>query len=140
MPPLLGCLAIKGWHLVSICWTTLFIYETGIFMLMLIKGIRCYKNGGSSQLFQVVYRDGLMYYLYLFAFALANVIVVATLTPALQMVLVVIERFIHPIIACRVILDIRGQVSNMSQGAAFTTIKPQQNDTSRGQDTVVDIR
>jgi hypothetical protein len=28
-PPLLGCLAIKGWHLVSICWTMLFVYETG---------------------------------------------------------------------------------------------------------------
>jgi len=127
-PPLLGCLAIKGWHLVSICWTMLFVYETGIFLLMLIKGIRCYRSGGSSQLFHVVYRDGLLYYLYLFGFALANVIMVATMPPDLQMVLVVIERFIHPILACRVVLDIRGQVSNMSQSALANTItlpKPQ---------------
>ena len=44
------------------------------------------------------------------------------------MCIISIERFIHPILACRVVLDIRGQVSNMSQSALVNTVtipKPQ---------------
>jgi len=71
-PAHMACLVVKGSHIVSICWTLLLVYEAAIFFLMLIKGIRCYRSGGSSELFRVVYRDGLIYYLYLFAFSLTN--------------------------------------------------------------------
>jgi len=116
-PALLGCLVIKGSHIITLCWTLLLVYEFAIFLLMLIKGIQCYRNGGSSGLFRVVYRDGLIYYLYLFAFSLTNVIVVATVPPDLQVVLVLTERVLHPILGCRVILDIRNQVSNKTHTA-----------------------
>jgi len=123
-PAMLGCVAIKGSHIVSICWTLLLVYEGGIFFLMLIKGIRTYKNGGDSDLFRVVYRDGVLYYLYLFAFSIANVIVVATVPPGLQVVLIMCERVLHPILACRVLLDIRAQVTKNSD-SAFLTAPPQ---------------
>jgi len=46
------------------------------------------------------------------AIALANIVIVATVTPTLQTFFVSTERVVVAIIACRVVLDIRDQVSN----------------------------
>jgi len=72
-PPLLGCLVIKGSHISAVCWVLLLVYECGIFSLMLLKALQCYKLGGMTGLSLVVFRDGLLYYLYLFAFSITNV-------------------------------------------------------------------
>jgi len=110
-PPLLGCLMIKGSNIAYICWILLLVNEFGLFFLMLLKAIRCYKNGGMSGLSLVVYRDGLLYYLILFVFAFANVVIMGTISPDLKSVLVLTERVIHPILACRVILDMREYIT-----------------------------
>jgi len=110
-PALLGCLVIEASPYLSISWILLLIYEAGIFFLMLIEGIRCYKLSSNSQLFRVVFKNGLLYYLYLFALSLCNVIVVKTVPPHLQVVLIFTERVVHSILACRVVLEIRGQVT-----------------------------
>jgi len=110
-PPLLGCLMIKGSNIAYICWIMLLINEFGLFFLMLLKAVRCYKNGGMSGLSLVVYRDGLLYYLVLFVFALCNVVIMGTISPSLKSVLVLSERVIHPILACRIILDMRAYMT-----------------------------
>jgi len=117
-----GCLVVKGSHIIGVAWTLLLVYEAGIFLLMLIKAIQCYRSGGRSQLLHVVFGNGLLYYLYLFGFALANVIVSEVVPAHLRLIFISTERVIHAILGCRVILEIRGVVDKTHSVAADTVL------------------
>jgi len=111
-PAFIGCLIIKGSTILSVAWCLLLVYEAGIFLLMLLKAVQCYKVGGRSRLFDVVFGNGLLYYMYLFMLALINVIISQAMPPSLIIVLASTERVLHAILGCRVVLDIRGEVSD----------------------------
>jgi len=132
-PVLLGCVLTNESHIISIAWIMILIYQTVLFSLMLIQGIRCYRHGLSSRMFQVVFRDGLLYYIYLFAVSLINIVVSASVTPTLHTFFVSIDRVVLAIIGCRVVLDIRGHMSDGGPGtrsfflASLDTPPPDRN-------------
>jgi len=111
-PVLLGCLMIKGSSLVGVPWFLLLVYEAGIFLLMLLKAMQFYKIGGRSQMFNIVFGNGLLFYMYLFIITLINLIFSQTLPPLLKLTLVTITRMFHAILGCRVVLDIKAEASN----------------------------
>jgi len=109
-PVLLGCRVIQASRIIYIAWIMSLVFQAGIFFLMLIQGIRYYR-AGSSEFLNVIFRDGLLYYLYLFVISFINIIAIVTLPLSLQTFFVSTERVFHAIFGCRVVLDVRGQVS-----------------------------
>ncbi|CAA7267475.1 unnamed protein product [Cyclocybe aegerita] len=104
--PYIGCYATYASPIIFISWVLLLVYDTVMFVLMVIPAWRAYRMGGSSRLIRVVYRDGLMYYLYLFGFSLVNIIVILTAPGDLFLVISLLSRVFHAILACRVVLHI----------------------------------
>ncbi|KAJ3510687.1 hypothetical protein NLJ89_g4528 [Agrocybe chaxingu] len=104
--PYVGCYATYASPIIFVSWVLLLVYDTIMFVLMIIPAWRAYRMGGSSRLIRVVYRDGLMYYLYLFGFSLVNIIVILTAPGDLFLVISLLSRVFHALLACRVVLHI----------------------------------
>ncbi|KAF4564075.1 hypothetical protein EYR36_003326 [Pleurotus pulmonarius] len=63
-------------QILFVVWVLLIVYEAGILALMAYRGYIGYRDGGNTALFNAVYRDGILYYLYLFALSLVNITVI----------------------------------------------------------------
>jgi len=108
-PGLKGCFlthANEDKDLVFI-WVILILWDTLMLILILVPAIRAYRSGGNSALIKVVYRDGVVYYLYLFVHSLINIAVVKSLPPQYQNLLASTHRVLHSMLASRVLLHIR---------------------------------
>ncbi|EEB92982.1 hypothetical protein MPER_08428, partial [Moniliophthora perniciosa FA553] len=66
LPHFRGCFISGGSHILYMCWVLMMIYDTGTLIMIIIPGIRAYRMGGSSELLNVVYRDGAIYYAFIF--------------------------------------------------------------------------
>ncbi|PFH45236.1 hypothetical protein AMATHDRAFT_9676 [Amanita thiersii Skay4041] len=107
----LGCYLANGSNVFSICWITFFIIDTIIFILFSIRLFEAYRSGGSSELVRVVYRDGIMYYFYLSALNLLNVLVVLTQSRDFLIMLASPVRVAQVILVARIVLHAREQAS-----------------------------
>ncbi|KAF4621460.1 hypothetical protein D9613_000881 [Agrocybe pediades] len=102
-----GCFVVHASNLVVWCWAALMAWNTLTLVLMVIQGIRSYRVGANSTLMTIIYRDGTVYYLYLFALSVLNIVFAVTVTPTKRFVLTTMERCLHTILASRVILHMR---------------------------------
>jgi len=117
LPNFSGCVTVPHRNNVRICWILLLTYDAGLCLLMLIRAIEWFKDGYGSKIALTVFRNGLLYYVVILAISLANVF----LNVGWQQALVLSQRFLHSIIACRIILDIRGQArkDDFSMASSF---------------------
>ncbi|KAF5310274.1 hypothetical protein D9619_010159 [Psilocybe cf. subviscida] len=106
-PGFRGCFVIRANHSMIIVWCLLMAWDTIILAFMLGPGIKHYRAGSTSALINVIYRDGLMYYIYLCALSSVNIAVVRALPYSYQHLLTSTERAFHSAISSRVLLDIR---------------------------------
>uniref|UniRef100_A0A0W0FE00 DUF6533 domain-containing protein n=1 Tax=Moniliophthora roreri TaxID=221103 RepID=A0A0W0FE00_MONRR len=111
LPHFRGCFISGGSHILYMCWVLMMIYDTGTLIMIIIPGIRAYRLGGSSELLNAVYRDGVIYYAFIFLVSVINVIVIVTLPPDLVHLLSSFERVLHSILTSRAILHIRNVAS-----------------------------
>ncbi|KAL5480477.1 hypothetical protein ACEPAI_1747 [Sanghuangporus weigelae] len=102
-----GCHVVSGSPIVFVSWALLMIFEAAILILMIIKSVKNYRNHRNSFVFKAVFRDGSIFYLYLFVLSMANVIVILTSSADLINLLSVIERVIHSVLTARIILNLR---------------------------------
>jgi len=107
--PMSGCAATALGLLGRICWIILLVYDAGLCFLMLIRAVGWFKDGCGSKFVLAVFRNGLLYYVVLLTISTVNVF----LTPKWRQAILLAQRFIHSIIACRVILDIRAQALDL---------------------------
>ncbi|KAG9218427.1 hypothetical protein CCMSSC00406_0007972 [Pleurotus cornucopiae] len=77
-PGYYGCSVTSSSQIMSAIWALLMTYETSIVVLMVYRGSLGYHKDGNTALFNAVYRDGIIYYLYVFVVSLVNVIVIAS--------------------------------------------------------------
>ncbi|EJD00341.1 uncharacterized protein FOMMEDRAFT_159016 [Fomitiporia mediterranea MF3/22] len=61
-----GCLIIKGRSYISYAWGLLAAFESIVLTLMVAEAIRVYKKHGPSYVFNRIYADGSLFYVYLF--------------------------------------------------------------------------
>ncbi|KAH8119853.1 hypothetical protein DFH11DRAFT_1739165, partial [Phellopilus nigrolimitatus] len=106
-----GCLVVSGNTILSINWILLMIFEAGILGLMVVKAVQKYRIQRSTIIYKAVYRDGSIFYVYLFVFSLANVIVILTLPHGFFNMLSSIERVTHSILTARILLNLRSLLS-----------------------------
>ncbi|CAA7257467.1 unnamed protein product [Cyclocybe aegerita] len=72
IPQFIGCFAIRGSSNTVISWILLMVWDTVIFVLMVIPAIKTCM--GHSALYTTVYAEGIVYYFYLFAMSVINII------------------------------------------------------------------
>ncbi|KZV86298.1 hypothetical protein EXIGLDRAFT_750161 [Exidia glandulosa HHB12029] len=105
-PALSGCFVTGSTSLISVAWILLTCFDFVILGLTIIKGLEHFKHQ-SSTLLSSLYRDGLLYFVYLFSIALANVIVLYTTPPEFTILLNNFQRVLHAMLSCRIILQLR---------------------------------
>jgi len=104
-------------------WVQLFVWNALVLMLMLVPAVQAYRSGGNRALTRAVYRDGVIYYLYLFVLSFINVVVVRTLPPQYQQLLLSLQRVLHSMLTSRVLLHIRAQAEdNLGSSAGPTDL------------------
>jgi hypothetical protein len=104
-----GCFLTYANQDVVYTWVILLIWDALLLMLMLVPAFRAYRHGGNSTLIKLVYGEGIVYYLYLFALSCINVIVFKTLPLQYQLLLTPVERVVHSMLTSHVLLHIRAQ-------------------------------
>ncbi|KAF9046726.1 hypothetical protein BJ165DRAFT_1473892 [Panaeolus papilionaceus] len=109
------CFIVKADSMFYMVWLLLMIMDAVIMILMLISGYKAYRAGGDSALHQTVYREGSLYYLYLFALSTLNIILIKILPHGFENLLTPIERGVHSMLTSRVLLDIRAHSSGPDQ-------------------------
>ncbi|KAF8999626.1 hypothetical protein BDQ17DRAFT_744982 [Cyathus striatus] len=110
-----GCIVTGGKVELEVAtWILLLAYDTIMMLLMLPPAYDAYKRGGKSTLANVVIRDGIIYYVYLFVVSLVNIVVLLKISPDYFSLLSVISRVIHSSLCCRVVLNIRERMGKSS--------------------------
>ncbi|TFK22768.1 hypothetical protein FA15DRAFT_622014 [Coprinopsis marcescibilis] len=104
--PFTGCFITFGNPIFFLDWLILLVYDTVMLVLILIPAYKAYKAGGSSQFVRAVYKDGIIYYVYLFALSALNILVVVKLPFDLSTLLTQMERVLHAVLTGRVVLHI----------------------------------
>ncbi|KAJ3517663.1 hypothetical protein NLJ89_g360 [Agrocybe chaxingu] len=113
LPQFLGCLTIEANSTIIVAWFLLLAWDTIIMVLMIIPALRAYHFRGHSALYSTVYAEGIMYYIYLFAMALINIILLRlqSIDVLLRFVVVTMSRILHSILPSRAVLHIRARVN-----------------------------
>ncbi|TFK63332.1 hypothetical protein BDN72DRAFT_847722 [Pluteus cervinus] len=111
--PGMYCLATAGPGIRYLCWTLLTVYDLGLLILITTRAFRSRNSGRAirrSTLSQVVYQDGVLYYLYLVALSTMNIALILSLPGNFATLLVTnIQRVSYSILTSRVVLHIRKQ-------------------------------
>jgi len=116
-PNQVGCVILGGQPVLFLCWIILMIYEAGILILMLFPGLTYFRRNSDrwSALTNVVYRDGITYYIYLFVLSIVNVVVILSLSHDLENLFSPPQRVIQTLLTSRAILHMRSQSRKQSQ-------------------------
>jgi len=108
-----GCILEHANIVIVFLWVQVMIWDTLMLVLMLIPGFRAYRyRGVNSALMKAVYRDGVVYYLFLFALSFLNILLIIILPLPYRHLLMTPERVLHSTFASRVVLHIRAQAEN----------------------------
>jgi len=83
------------------------IVQFGLFVLMATSAFRSYKWGNASRLWQIIHRDGILFYVCMLCLSIANIVVINVLPIDLIVVLSPLETILYSVLAMRIILDIR---------------------------------
>ncbi|KAF9449495.1 hypothetical protein P691DRAFT_703153 [Macrolepiota fuliginosa MF-IS2] len=107
--PWVTCATFHMNRLLSVCWILLMIYDAGILILIVIQTLRTFRSWGNVPLTRVICQDGIAYFAYLFLLSFANIIIIMKLPREFVHLLTMIERVVHSVLTCRIILQIRQQ-------------------------------
>jgi len=145
--PLIGCFPIAGGKLVGVGFSVVLAVETLIFVVTMWAGF--VRNGffqSASRLAHILYRDSLIFYVYVFVIALANVIVIYSAPPPLIGLLMVLQHACHCISGTRIVLNMRGStakeqsITNKIEGLEFEpTLKGSRSQLDKSQHSMLDI-
>ncbi|KAF8348525.1 hypothetical protein F5887DRAFT_950459 [Amanita rubescens] len=116
IPPGLGyssgtCVLVKASKVIWGSWTLVVVFEFIVCILLAREALSAYRLGGMSQLAWVVYRDGLMYYVYLMATFVGVAASVIVLPFDMVRFLSGPAHVLHVLLTARVILHAREQAN-----------------------------
>ncbi|KAF8997170.1 hypothetical protein BDQ17DRAFT_1309868 [Cyathus striatus] len=107
-----------GSRIISVVWIALMVYDASLLALMVISArvwnkpyLKIIFNGGPEsepeRLLEPILREGIIYYFYLFVLSALNVVVIFIMPPDFMNMMAMMERMIHSVLTCRIILHIR---------------------------------
>jgi len=105
-PEVEGCwLTKKPQTIIFIEYILIVIFESVILALTVYKGMQQFRYG-SSNLAVTLFRDGVIFYLYLIGFSLLNMVVLV-IGPQPGPSLILMQRILHSILTARILLNLR---------------------------------
>ncbi|EKM50592.1 uncharacterized protein PHACADRAFT_263959 [Phanerochaete carnosa HHB-10118-sp] len=105
-PSLQGCLPVAGGNVLFIDFVLLMVFETVVLGLTVFKMVHTSRRS-TSPLVRSLYRDGIFFYLYLFAISLVNVVVLLTTPREFANLLSSLQRSLHSMLSARLLLNLR---------------------------------
>jgi len=103
----IGCRKTKNSSpVIFVAFLMLILCETTIVILTVMRVWKFHRNSKSALLVRM-YKDGLLYYLYLLAFSVVNVIIALAAPPIYANWLTTPQRIVHSLLGARVVLHIR---------------------------------
>ncbi|KAF8998703.1 hypothetical protein BDQ17DRAFT_1361808 [Cyathus striatus] len=109
----------RGSRILSIEWILLMIYDGGLLTLMAVQALKSltmdnetffkafFTSSKPGELLKPILKDGILYYFYLFVLSALNVVVIRAMPIDYLNLLTMLERVIHAILTCRVVLHIK---------------------------------
>jgi len=124
VPHIQSCFVVAD-HDRPILWDYVLIlaWETIILVLTLIKGVSHYRHTASS-LVATLYKDGILYYIYLTSFSIANVLFLGVLQQNSGATLILMQRVLHSILTARILLHLRLAVVRDRRDASTSDLPP----------------
>ncbi|KAK0448296.1 uncharacterized protein EV420DRAFT_1567317 [Desarmillaria tabescens] len=111
-----GCYLTKASPRIFICFASLLLLETVMVVLTVWKAFRLFR-GSTNLLISRFFRDGIMYYICLFALTLANVLVILLAPHDMLDLLDTLLRVSHSILCCRLLLGLRETAATADMSA-----------------------
>jgi len=105
-PSLKGCLPIAGGNVLFIDFVLLMVFETIVLGLTVVKMVHTSRRS-TSPIMRSLYRDGIFFYIYLFAISLVNVVVLLTTPREFANLLSSLQRSLHSMLSARLLLNLR---------------------------------
>lgn len=105
-PFLQGCLPVAGGNVLYIDFVLLMVFETIVLALTVIKMVYSFRKSTSPVVISL-YRDGILFYIYLFAISLVNVVVLLTTPREYANLLSSLQRSLHSMLSARLLLNLR---------------------------------
>ncbi|KAF8999624.1 hypothetical protein BDQ17DRAFT_1499572 [Cyathus striatus] len=116
-----GCIASVNVRFATAGWSVLLAYQAGMLLLMFPPAYRAYMAGDKSTIIEVVIRDGIIYYFYLFLISLINILFTSFMHEYFD-ILEILARVMYATFSCRVVLHIRENVQNNSEVNSFSGV------------------
>ncbi|GJE99945.1 hypothetical protein PsYK624_162210 [Phanerochaete sordida] len=105
-PSLRGCLPVAGGNLLYIDFVLLMVFETIVLGLTVVKMVYSFRKS-TSPVVVSLYRDGVLFYIYLFAISLVNVVVLKTTPREYANLLSSLQRSLHSMLSARLLMNLR---------------------------------
>ncbi|KAH8827701.1 hypothetical protein DL96DRAFT_1795821 [Flagelloscypha sp. PMI_526] len=95
-------------RLVSGSYVGVMIFETTVFVATMVRALQRRRHSfGSRLLIEVIFRDGLIFYLFIVSISILNVVVMYATSQEYTVVLVIFQRVMHSVGTGRILLHMR---------------------------------
>ncbi|EJD35186.1 hypothetical protein AURDEDRAFT_175764 [Auricularia subglabra TFB-10046 SS5] len=107
-PTLKGCAIKSSTRRIAIGWILVTVFELVIVILTVIKGVEHFRTGhAQSSLIRSLYRDGIIYFVYLFVLSLGNLLCIYIAPSEYVVLFGVTQRAFNAILSCKIILHLQ---------------------------------
>ncbi|KAL5480240.1 hypothetical protein ACEPAI_1510 [Sanghuangporus weigelae] len=114
-----GCLLHFDNRFVFIDFVLVMIIESIMLVLLVVKALEYFKHSRSTLMVRM-FKDGVIYFIFILITSIANVIVIIAAPIELHNFLIVTQRILHSIFCSRVLLHIRGAYTNSAFSSTTT--------------------
>jgi hypothetical protein len=114
-PEFQGCNSTGDNNVLKIDFIILACADSVVCFLMALSAFKTYKTGSSSELSAVIHRDGILFYIYLLAFTIMNIIIMSFLPTDMRQIITPVCCSMYSVLTSRIVLNIRG-VARRSSG------------------------
>jgi len=114
-PGFRGCFITRSNRMLWGVYATTTATQSIFLVLVAISAFKSYRLGHVGRFSLIVYRDGIMFYVYLLCISAANVAAIIVLPPSLALLLTPFEYLLYSVLTIRIILNIREVASEGMQ-------------------------
>jgi len=102
-----GCLPMKAPVALWANYAVMIAVETTVLALMVISAFQSYRIGNESEIWRIIHRDGIIFYIYLLCFTIANLAAIVTLPLDTMDLLSPLQVILYAVLTSRIVLGIR---------------------------------
>ncbi|KAF8875838.1 hypothetical protein BD779DRAFT_1678048 [Infundibulicybe gibba] len=113
-PPCGAATGPRGWLIAF--WAIPLLYDALTFLLTSWRAYRFWKQEVTTPLFDIIWRDGVLYFFAVFSMNVANMVIFLTVPKSLQPINLTPTLILEVILSCRLFLNLRGGRKNAVSG------------------------